>query len=117
MRSVGLGVDPPARNPFNGSALDALSPSGLLEPLCRLPSVGGFRLGDDWGLVQLYRIYGVSSIGIGQVRSGFYGCVMGWSIRQSSVHHPSVKCRLLYGFPILFLVRFGLSSVSWLTLI
>ena len=49
-----------------------LSPSGLMEP----PPIavgGGFRLGDDLELVQLYRFYGLSSIGIGQVRSGFYG--------------------------------------------
>lgn len=37
----------------------------------------GFRLGDDLELLQLYRFQGGLSIGIGQVRSGFYGCGVG----------------------------------------
>lgn len=75
----------------------------------------GFRLGDDLELVQLYRFYGLSSIVIGQVRSGFYGCWFGSLMRQSSVHHSSVKCRLVLGLMGCSLLGFGLSSVSWLT--
>jgi hypothetical protein len=70
---------------------------------------------DEWELVQLYRLQGLSSIGIGQVRSGFYGCWFGSLMRQSSVQHSSVKCRLVLGSQMLFLLGFSPSSVFWLT--
>jgi hypothetical protein len=76
---------------------------------------GGFRLGDDLELIQLYQFYGLSSIGIGQVDSGFYGCLFGFLMRQSSVHRSSIRSRLVLGSQWRFLVGFGLSSVSWLT--
>lgn len=41
-------------------------------------SVGeGFRLLDDYELLLFYRIFGLMSIVIGQVRLGFYGCRVG----------------------------------------
>ena len=107
-------VDAPDRSPFNGSAV-MRDPFRVSWNPCPIAVGQGFRLGDDLELVQLYRFYGLSSIGIGQVRSGFYGCLWGSLMRQSSVQHSSVKCRLVFGSQVRSLLGFSPSSVLWLT--
>lgn len=76
-RFVFWGVDPRAQRSFNGSVL----PEFPILVISRNPfpmSVGeGFRLLDDYELLLFYRIFGLMSIVIGQVRLGFYGCRVG----------------------------------------
>ena len=76
-RFVFWGVDPRAQRSFNGSVLpDFPVLVDLSEPLPDV-SRGGVSSFDDYELLLFYRIFGLMSIVIGQVRLGFYGCRVG----------------------------------------